>query len=330
MSISEFSFSGGQDLTSEDVVADAQTPFLDDADGGSGIHTDFFSLLPGAVIDTHFTARGRLARLLGILAKASEDNQRRDILAIGIEEKTGVVIRKKIALVIGVGEVSLFQETTQSTKTRIATEPLRYTSVRMDRLTDGWRFDLTTKSPITSTLPANAEAVIPQQNTIEQAEPLLVSGALEAERTRFEQLASIFPEDYSLRRTAESLFVEGSIGFMDAGFSANRMDKQETLFRALYEHPGRFGFLLFFGGAIERTEQNLLSFVPSGVGDEMSTLVFDSREVTHRGLSPYFSSWRSPSGTLRAASLLNVRVHLLSSSDLGERRLDLRDGSLVR
>ena len=61
------------DPISADVMADSHTPYLDDTDGGSGVHADFIGLLSGALVDTHFTERGRLGRLLGALARDREE-----------------------------------------------------------------------------------------------------------------------------------------------------------------------------------------------------------------------------------------------------------------
>jgi cyanophycinase len=61
-----------------------------------------FSLVPGAVIDTHFSNRGRLTRLFSITAAAP------DKTGIGLDEDTGIVWRKGGDIeVIGSGEVTL-------------------------------------------------------------------------------------------------------------------------------------------------------------------------------------------------------------------------------
>jgi putative intracellular protease/amidase len=63
MSLAQYSFSGGQDMISADVLADAKSTYLNDASqsGTSGIHTDFFSVVSNAVIDTLHQARSSWA-----------------------------------------------------------------------------------------------------------------------------------------------------------------------------------------------------------------------------------------------------------------------------
>lgn len=84
--------SGGEkDLISQDVLTNAQTRYLDDADGGSGIHADFLGFVANTVIDSHFNDRGRLARLLGVMAKANADfGLTTGLLGIGLGIRPGL------------------------------------------------------------------------------------------------------------------------------------------------------------------------------------------------------------------------------------------------
>lgn len=67
------------------------------------IDTDIgLGLLPAAVVDQHFSERRRLARLLSALA------QRPDLLGVGIDEDTALVVERGVAIeVIGKGVVTL-------------------------------------------------------------------------------------------------------------------------------------------------------------------------------------------------------------------------------
>ena len=67
------------------------------------IDTDIgLGLLPAAVVDQHFSERRRLARLLSALA------QRPDLLGVGIDEDTALVVERGLAIeVIGQGVVTL-------------------------------------------------------------------------------------------------------------------------------------------------------------------------------------------------------------------------------
>ncbi|MBL0392518.1 cyanophycinase [Ramlibacter monticola] len=66
---------------------------------GTGIG---LGLLPAAIVDQHFSERGRLARLLSALA------QRPDLLGVGVDEDTALVVESEEAIeVIGSGAVTL-------------------------------------------------------------------------------------------------------------------------------------------------------------------------------------------------------------------------------
>ncbi|MBK8824783.1 MAG: hypothetical protein IPN58_19885 [Anaerolineales bacterium] len=52
----------GRDSTSEELLADGRSTLLTDLDGSSGIKADALGLLPGGLVETHFTERGRLGR----------------------------------------------------------------------------------------------------------------------------------------------------------------------------------------------------------------------------------------------------------------------------
>jgi cyanophycinase len=62
---------------------------------------DGFGLLPGAVVDQHFTNRKRLDRLLGVLAKYP------DYLGIGIDEETAAVVQGRKLAVLGNASVRI-------------------------------------------------------------------------------------------------------------------------------------------------------------------------------------------------------------------------------
>jgi cyanophycinase len=63
---------------------------------------DGFGLLPGTVVDQHFTQRKREKRLAGVLAKHPK------ALGIGIDEGTAVVVSGGTATVLGEGVVQFF------------------------------------------------------------------------------------------------------------------------------------------------------------------------------------------------------------------------------
>lgn len=312
MSLAEFAFAGGRDLISADVLLDSQTSYLDDADGGSGIHSDFLGLVPRAVIDTHFTWRGRLGRLAGLLAKAGEDSGRSDLIGLGIEEKTGLVLRKGHIQVIGHGSVLILRESALTRTIRPAGKPLVFTHLQADRLADGWH-GAWPEGPFDA---ANAEAVPPFSPSPANAGALSWDGRVEADGQKFEFRA--FWDPFSLQPTGSQPALLASVGFCHSGGQVHRGTKQETLFHALYSDPDLLGLLLFYDGFLERTadKADLVYFSGARGG-----LALDASGCLKRGLAERFSS---QNGVPHTAALTGLRLHVLGDAAAHGLFLDTR------
>ena len=91
--------------------ATVQGDFMPRGDtGGSGtmvseepLHQRGFAFLPTVAFDVHVTARGRITDLKEVLEYANDNG--RDLLGIGIDEDTGIVVQGKVLEVIGSGVV---------------------------------------------------------------------------------------------------------------------------------------------------------------------------------------------------------------------------------
>jgi cyanophycinase len=102
-------------------------------------------LIKGVIIDQHFAQRGRMGRLLAGIAQNPE------VLGIGIDENTGVVVNQSgIVEVIGEGAVYFIDGST-ITYTNVselhADDILSMHNVKLHILTNGNKFDLIKKSP---------------------------------------------------------------------------------------------------------------------------------------------------------------------------------------
>lgn len=101
--------------------------------------------LPDAVIDTHFHGRGRIHRLLSVLAQYPQ------ILGVGIDEDTAADIRIGRDLrVLGSGAVTLFDGRSGQSNAADACEEesLALTGVVVHVLPSGWSFDLRSREVI--------------------------------------------------------------------------------------------------------------------------------------------------------------------------------------
>ncbi len=322
---------GERDLISSDPMADAHTEYLDDADtpGTSGLHTGFLSIAPGTLIDTHFTERGRLGRLIGALAKGNDDGDA-DLLGIGVETSTGLVIRDGVVEVRGEGAVSFLRETPKTQRMREPGQPLVATHLRLDRLTAGWRFDLAARRPMTETAPSGVVAVDPPGAGAENQGALTIRGRQASDRRRFARVASYHPDPYRLRTTSADVFVRDAVGFSDVDRTDDhRGDRQATLFRALFDAPESSGFLLFGprgGISTTGTQLSRTAHAPDELAAEgdMAAIVVDGSTVTHKGLAPAPNFY-----DLRSAALVSATVHVLAESARHNLAYNSRTRSLV-
>jgi cyanophycinase len=107
-------------------------------------------LISDVLIDQHFAERGRVPRLVGAIA------QNPCMLGIGIDEDTAIVVERwgRRFRVIGNGAVYLFNARDMSYANLSEEEPDRTLSVfdvRMDMLSQGDSYDLTTRRPMHGT-----------------------------------------------------------------------------------------------------------------------------------------------------------------------------------
>lgn len=101
-------------------------------------------LLPNTIIDTHFIQRGRITRVLEVMASNPGS------IGLGLGEDTGIVIREgQIVEVIGNGVVVIVDghdvRYSNVYKIRIG-EPIALENVVLHTLVEGHRFDLATKA----------------------------------------------------------------------------------------------------------------------------------------------------------------------------------------
>lgn len=315
MSQAEYAFAGGEDLISADVLEDARTPYLDDAsDGGSGVHADFFGTVPGVVIDTHFTARGRLGRLAGILARVVEEEAPPRLLGLGLDEQTGVVLRDEGAEVIGVGAVTLLDPAEAAAPVRESGKPLHWTGLGLARLTEGFVVDLS-EGRVLGLGDAETVAWDGSSGTVEGE--WYADGDWLPHEERFAVVVERAPNAYATHPGTDVPVLADAVGVLDAHDADRRGANEEALFRALHDHPGHTGFLVGEGGSLQRREADPAQIAaidnPESDTAPMATLVVDTAGVTARALSPYPSGADTGDGSLHAAALVGLRLHVLYS-----------------
>ncbi len=315
MSQSEYGLLGSNDYVTADVLVDSHTSYLDDvSDGGSGIHDDFLGLLPDTLVDTHFSTRGRLGRLAGMMAKAIDEGAPADLLGVGIDEQTCITVRDGAATVSGVGTV-VFLRTGPEPALRIPGEPLVWAGLPMDRLTAGWGYDLTAQATRVDMPPPAAEEVSWDGLVDAQVgEAWRVDGGVLGDQEHFEWAIDAWPSSYTVRAGTREPKLYDAVGLMDAHDSGLRGVNDEVLFRTLHDLPGVTGFLVGDGGELSHDASTPTRVQMGGAGDApMATMVVDASGATWRSLSDEVSIEDAGDGALHPAGLVGMTLHVLYS-----------------
>jgi cyanophycinase len=108
----------------------------------------------GIVVDMHFAERGRIARLLAVVAMFPHE------LGLGIDEDTAVVVTDTTFEVIGNGAVTVV-DAGRATSIRISAEgagPIALTGAQIHVLPSGYAFELTTRTPVIVGAPNGSRA----------------------------------------------------------------------------------------------------------------------------------------------------------------------------
>jgi cyanophycinase len=307
MSVSEWALAGAGDFESDKILSDAFTPELDDVTrGGSAVHHDFLGLVRGTLIDSHFSTRARLGRLAGAMARVMAENVAPKLIGVGIDEQTAIVVDGRHAAVMGRGSVTFLRRGDEDA-IRTPGLPLVWADLRLDRLTDGWSYDLETQSPIDSKVgeAVTWDGVLDPQSS----GPWAVAGDRRPQENRFGSVAERWPNAYAVREGTAPVRLENAIGLLDAHSDYLHGVDDEVAFRALYDQLGTTVFLVGATGSLSR-DKDTISLGPNA-GGAMATMVLDASQVTARSLSPYVSIEDAGDGGLQAAGLVGVRLDIL-------------------
>jgi cyanophycinase len=130
-----------------EALQDARHPHLT-------LTTDFLGLVPGVLFDTHFTERGRIARLPVMLAEWREEQHRDDIVGMGVDPRTAVCVEPdQTATIRGEGSVSLIQFTFSTRSLQFDGKPPLVVGALYSCLPAGTVIDLKTFTPKTDLVP---------------------------------------------------------------------------------------------------------------------------------------------------------------------------------
>jgi cyanophycinase len=295
-------------------VYDASVGSLDEQEAlANGAHEeltlrdDFLALVPGVLFDTHFTERGRLARLATMFTHLAARDE--TLLAIGMDDRTALLVDavNGRAEVIGDGSATVLfaDERTRAKKPRDGRPP-ELSSARCEILLAGHVFDLRERRVVARPEGLRTEFDVAPAFALERGVES-VSGN-EVGSAEFGDLVLVAEDADALiegRLTTRSGTgrIAGAIviprAFSDPGLDEVRVGG--GLF-ALASAPGRLVLWLDDSIALERTGRSRLAVRAAGEEPLRSLMVLDGRAVTAVGFSTA-AARNDASGELRRQSV---------------------------
>jgi hypothetical protein len=270
----------------------------------------FLGVLPGTLIDTHFTTRGRLSRLPSFLARLAVEEPDRDLLGIGLDEQTALLVEPDgRASVVGRGAVTFLRRTAASKAAAEAGKPPRLTDLALDVLTEGYVLDLPSRAILQH--PASVTPLSPLGAALPQGPLLLSGGASSAANEGEFTLQNAIGDGNAYRKGLLALGAGtkalGGALVVTRLFQPSDLDFIENRFGgalwALGQGPS-WALLLDDGASASAGPGGLM---PQPTQSEPAVLLLDARKATERAASPYAPQ--------QGAALVGATLHLLRSGD---------------
>lgn len=128
--------------------------------GADTMQENFLNLISGTIIDTHYFERGRPGRLLSKMAFIAAEMDASQVMGIGIDDQTAVLISPEGRLrVSGTGGVHVLRSTPETTFSAQPNQDLGITGLEAHQLTHGFEIMLSTGELLAQ--PEDAQTVEP-------------------------------------------------------------------------------------------------------------------------------------------------------------------------
>lgn len=280
-------------------------------------------LLPNLLVDSHFTARGRLPRLALLIATRAASQPTRAILGVGVDEKTALLVGPELlGTVLGQGSVTLLRTSAQSQLRLAAGHPPVVTELRCDLLSEGFTVDLRTGEvrkmpPSAHQLPVAPAVGLGKTTRLDgSASDGSGAGAVALKDVATDPLAlehgrlAIIPGREEL-----PLALVVTQAFSSATLFENRVGGLMWGLSSPANLAGRVGLLLPAGAAVRATDGLTLEFIPEGAPgvSESGALLVDSRAASYTDQSTYVVEPAINNMPRQSVALLGLRLHVLAS-----------------
>jgi len=289
----------------DEAVRDAWNPYVTFTQG-------FLDVLPNVVLDTHFTQRGRLARLAPMLARLLVDEAPSTRLAIGLDDRTGLLIDPQaVGEVRGEGSVTVLRPTLSTVVSATPGAPVSVEHLGMNVFGDGYRVDLETGDILTHPLSATSLTV---GDTNTPASTVTLDGS-DASTPSKGSVVVVGSSPYALvdgELTLESgedlvpgfVMVSRCYGNAEMSTIENRIGGVQWALRSMGASVP-FALFLDVGGIVEARTDGTLEARPST--DASSTMLLDGRALEEVATSPY--------APRQSVSLVGLELNLLAPGD---------------
>jgi cyanophycinase len=278
------------------------------------LSNDFLGFVPASLIDSHFTRRGRLGRLVPLLARWRADTGE-DVLGIGVDEKTALLVDPQLhGEVVGEGTVSFLRATPTTRFDVRAGRPPVMTHVAYDQLTEGFVFDLVDRRVVVVAESASIDLDLVGYLRPQATE--LLGGDDDSAAAGLARVVVPGGDSYALQlgmlNEADGLGRIGRMVVMPRAFAdpdqyENRVGGLQWL---LSRHPGATGVLMDTGARAEVSGSGWL--LTAREFDEPAVLVLDARRLEAVDASIWWS-FPDSVGPRQSVALVGLEVHVIAS-----------------
>lgn len=286
-------------------------------------------LLPKVLVDSHLTARGRLPRLALLLAARVSSQPARPLLAVGIDEKTALLVGPDlVGTVRGQGAVALLRTSPQSQLRLSAGHPPLATELRCDLLSEDFAVDLRTGDVITRPPSVRQLAAAPPVGLGKTIQ--LDGSAADGSASGAAALKDLATDPLALQhgrlaltsgRAELPMNLIVTQAFAASALLENRLGGLLWGLTSPENQAGRVGMLLPAGASVRATDGLTLDFLAESAPatPESGAMVFDSRAASYTDQSTYVTEPAVSPAPRQSVALLGLRLHVLASGA----RLDL-------
>ncbi|MDZ4752870.1 MAG: Type 1 glutamine amidotransferase-like domain-containing protein [Phycisphaerae bacterium] len=298
-------------VTPKQALQNATHPFLTFTD-------TFLQLTPGVLFDTHFTERGRVGRLAVMLANRWQVTGR-DVLGVGVDDRTALCVYPDLtAEVRGEGAVTFLHRTSSSVKRVESGKSPVVTHLSLTQLTEGYVYDLTTRSVIERP----ASATLPPPSTISPSVtvPVTLNGSTVSSPQQGDVRVLDFNNDLALflgkldvvdgNNTLQRVVLSAQT-WNSTAFDENRVGGPQY---AIALNPHYFGLYLDGNTLVNATPPSLLTAQSPASGLESAIVAFDSHGMTSLDFSNYVSDPGDSDGPRQSVAIEGARLHLFRNS----------------